>query len=74
MFAVNNTEEQRTDWLTLRTTLYNMDWIVDFREPMDGPAQVLEYLGHYTHKAAISNHRINKIENGKVTFGNTVRP
>jgi len=62
-------EEQQKDWLTLRSSLYKIDWIVDFREPMGGPAQVLEYLGRYTHKVAISNHRIKRIDmDNKVTF------
>jgi hypothetical protein len=66
---ITMTEEQRADWLTLRTTLYKRDWIVDFREPMGGPAQVLEYLGRYTHKVAISNHRIKRIDiDNNVTF------
>ncbi len=56
------TEEQHKEWLTLRTALYDIDWIVEFREPMGGPAQVLEYLGRYTHKVAISNHRIKHID------------
>jgi hypothetical protein len=43
--------------------------IADFREPMGGPAQVLEYLGRYTHKVAISNHRIKRIDiDHNVTF------
>lgn len=33
-----------------------------------GPKQVLEYLGRYTHRVAISNERIKSINNGKVTF------
>ncbi len=42
---------------------------MDFREPMGGPAQVLEYLGRYTHKVAISNHRIKRIDiDNNVTF------
>jgi hypothetical protein len=66
---ITMTEEQHNDWLTLRTDLYNMDWIVDFKEPMGGPAQVLEYLGRYTHKVAISNHRIKRIDiDNNVTF------
>ncbi len=59
---ITMTEEQHKDWLRLRSALYDMDWIVDFREPMGGPAQVLEYLGRYTHKVAISNHRIKRID------------
>lgn len=66
---VTMTEDQHKDWLTLRTALYSMEWIVDFREPMGGPAQVLEYLGRYTHKVAISNHRIKRIDmDNNVTF------
>ena len=42
-------EEQRAGWLTLRSLLYNIEWIINFKEPMGGPAQVLEYLGRYTH-------------------------
>ncbi len=66
---VTMTAEQHKDWLNLRTSLYNINWIVDFREPMGGPAQVLEYLGRYTHKVAISNHRIKRIDiDNNVTF------
>ena len=66
---ITMTEDQHKDWLTLRTALYEMDWIVDFKEPMGGPAQVLEYLGRYTHKVAISNHRIKRIDiDNNVTF------
>ncbi len=42
-------EEQRADWPALRTALYNILWITYFKEPMGGPAQVLEYLGRYRH-------------------------
>lgn len=43
-------------------------WIVYAKAPFAGPKQVLEYLGNYTHRIAISNHRIEKIENEHVTF------
>jgi putative transposase/transposase-like zinc-binding protein len=43
-------------------------WITYAKRPFAGPEQVLEYLGRYTHRIAISNHRIQLIENGKVTF------
>lgn len=66
---VRMTGEQHAGWLRLRSVLYNTDWIVDFREPMGGPAQVLEYLGRYTQKVAISNHRIKRIDmDNNVTF------
>jgi hypothetical protein len=66
---ITMSEEQHKDWLELRTRLYKMEWIAYFKEPMGGPAQVLEYLGRYTHKVAISNHRIKRIDiDNNVTF------
>ena len=38
------------------------------KRPFAGPEQVLEYVGRYTHRVAISNNRILDIENGKVRF------
>jgi hypothetical protein len=46
----------------------NKDWIVYSKKPFAGPEQVLEYLGRYTHRVAISNNRIKEIGNGEVTF------
>ncbi len=48
--------------------LFSKDWVVYCKCPFLGPSQVVEYLGRYTHKVAISNHRIVNIENGSVTF------
>jgi len=48
--------------------LFEQNWVVYCKRPFFGPAQVIEYLGRYTHKIAISNHRIKKIDNGFVTF------
>jgi hypothetical protein len=53
---------------SLREILYNKSWIVYAKTPFGGPQQVIEYLGRYTHKVAISNHRIVSIENDKVSF------
>jgi len=49
-------------------TLYDKRWVSYCKEPFGGPQQVFHYLGSYTHRVAISNHRIIKIENGKVLF------
>jgi hypothetical protein len=49
-------------------TLYNKSWVLFAKQPFGGPEQVIEYLGRYTHKIAISNHRITAIENGNVSF------
>jgi len=42
--------------------------VVYSKRPFGGPEQVLDYLGRYTHRVAISNHRIINGKNGKVTF------
>jgi len=43
-------------------------WIVYAKKPFAGPDQVLSYLGRYTHRVALSNHRIKSIANGRVVF------
>ena len=48
--------------------LYKTDWVVYAKEPFGGAEQVVEYLGRYTHKVAISNHRILAIGDDGVTF------
>jgi hypothetical protein len=48
--------------------LYAKDWVVYAKRPFGGPAQVLKYLARYTHRVAISNHRLVKVEAGRVTF------
>lgn len=48
--------------------LYKTDWVVYAKEPFAGPEQVIEYLGRYTHKVAITNHRILNINDSGVTF------
>ena len=51
-----------------RDQLYQKKWVVYAKKPFGGPEQVFKYLGRYTHRVAISNHRLIKIEDGKVTF------
>ena len=55
-------------WHTLVAALYRHDWVVYAKQPLGGPAQVLEYLGRYTHRVAISNERILGMEGGSVRF------
>ena len=43
-------------------------WVVYSKRPFAGPQQVLDYLGRYTHRVAISNHRLVSVSEGKVTF------
>jgi len=42
--------------------------VVYLKKPFGGPEHVLHYLARYTHRVAISNHRLIGMENGKVTF------
>jgi hypothetical protein len=44
------------------------EWVVYSKAPMAGPAQVLRYLGRYTHRIAIGNERLVSLEAGQVTF------
>lgn len=60
--------EAPEDWTAICTRLAQTKWIVYAKKPFAGPKQVLEYLGRYTHKVAISDYRIRKIENQAVTF------
>lgn len=55
-------------WRTLCTQLRRHNWVVYAKQPLGGPAQVLEYLGRYTHRVAISNERILGMEGSRVRF------
>ena len=48
--------------------LHQHEWVVDVRKPFGGPEHVLHYLARYTHRVAISNHRLIGMQDGKVTF------
>ena len=52
----------------LKKELYSKAWVVYAKRPFGGAGQVIEYLGRYTHKIAISNHRLQSIDNGSVSF------
>lgn len=48
--------------------LFRHDWVVYAKRPFGGPQFVLQYLARYTHRVAISNHRLIDFSNGMVTF------
>ena len=48
--------------------LFLRDWVVYAKRVFAGPKQIIEYLGRYTHKIAISNHRLKSIKDGKIEF------
>jgi len=57
----------------LRESLFKKDWrfvatMVYAKRPFGSPKSVVEYLGRYTHKVAISNHRLKSIDEERVTF------
>ena len=48
--------------------LRKMKWVVYAKPPFGGPERVLDYLGRYTHRVAISNNRLLDLQDGQVTF------
>ena len=59
----------KTSGKELFNLLYQKDWVVYAKAPFGGPHAVIEYLGRYTHKVAISNHRICSInDDDTITF------
>lgn len=49
-------------------SLFRQDWVVYAKRPFGGPEHVLHYLARYTHRVAISNHRLLRFRDGNVTF------
>jgi len=49
-------------------SLYGTDWVVYSKKPFRGPEHVLHYLARYTHRVAISNHRLLSFRDNQVTF------
>ena len=58
----------RSAWKRLLDELYDLKWVVDARPPFGGADHVFRYLGRYTHRVAISNHRLIGLEKGTVIF------
>jgi hypothetical protein len=59
---------QPNTFATWLRPLYRQDWVVYLKRPFGGPEYVLQYLGRYTHRVAISNHRLVAFTDGQVTF------
>ena len=62
-------ERQYEQYLKIQKQLWEKQWVVFAKKPFGSPKAVVEYLGRYTHKIAISNHRIKNIDAQNVTFG-----
>lgn len=65
---VQQLRESGIDDKVLLESLFQKQWVVYAKRPFGGPQQVIEYLGRYTHKVAISNHRLEQVTAGDVTF------
>lgn len=48
--------------------LHRKSWWVYSKPPFGGPEKVLQYLARYTHRVALSNHRLRRLDCGRVTF------
>ncbi len=59
------TQDGRRRWMRL---LRRKAWIVYSKAPFAGPRKLLDYLGRYTHRVAISNHRLLSSDDGQVRF------
>ena len=60
--------QEATAFAAWLSPLYPKEWVVYAKPPFGGPEQVLKYLARYTHRVAISNHRLVKLADGQVTF------
>jgi len=58
----------RTAFRRLLGRVRSRKWVVYAKKPFAGPQQVLDYVGRYTHRVAISNNRILNVEGGQVSF------
>lgn len=68
-FAGKSAEyESKEGFSSLIDELYKEDWVVYSKKPFAGPKKVLDYLGRYTFRIAISNDRIRGVKDGKVTY------
>lgn len=53
------------DW---KDCLYSKDWVVYTKKPFSGCKHVIDYLGRYSHRVAITNHRIVELNDTTVTY------
>ncbi len=60
--------EAKKTFATFLRKLFRQDWVVYAKPPFGGPEHVLHYLARYTHRVAISNHRLIQLADGQVTF------
>jgi hypothetical protein len=59
---------EKSSFSAYLASLWQIDWVVDCKQPFAGPEQVLRYLSRYTHRVAISDHRLVEVTDGAVAF------
>jgi hypothetical protein len=67
-FAALESLRQPEAFAELVARMKACEWVVYAKRPFAGPRQVLDYVGRYTHRVAISNNRLLDMENGQVRF------
>jgi hypothetical protein len=60
--------DEKEAFRLLKDKLYRKDWLVYSKRPFAGPERLLEYLGRYTHRVAISSHRLIRIDREGICF------
>ena len=58
----------RPTWTSALATVRQTEWVVYAKRPFAGAQQVVDYVGRYTHRVAISNHRLLDMDGGRVRF------
>jgi hypothetical protein len=59
---------ERSYFESLVHSAWELEWVVYAKRPFGGPEQIIRYLGRYTHRVAISNQRLEAIDDDTVTF------
>jgi hypothetical protein len=63
-----NLPQSNLDFFSIRHECYKKKWVVYCQKPFSGPENLINYLGNYTHRVAISNQRLVAHEQGRVSF------
>ena len=67
-FSAHRHLHEPTAFRRYLASAWNADWVVYAKRPFAGPEQVLDYVGRYTHRVAISNNRLVSMDDGAVRF------
>ena len=69
LFLSGTNYHDKKTFQNLIDKLFKMEWVVYIKESFNDSESVIKYLSKYTHRIAISNHRIKKLENDKSSRG-----